>query len=363
MEMFKLERRESTNTKLRRNVAAYEAAGHVLETDNLPATPNDLMDFMAYGVSVQKWDSSTILNMMGSVKAWHKHAIRMGYKINDPFEDQDVQTMQTILKKHYKKPSSAKLPFTVQQISRMFARGGTEEGYRIPAEGLKGRKGLEIRRNWHFRICFTLLLIGMLRQNAAAVLIMRYDVTEDRKINWHKDSDIQVRWDETLRKRYVWLNVDADKNVDSSNARESYMPDKCPGLGCYPVEWLEFYVLSGMAPPSGDFLCRAPIGHGKEFYPLSRAKKAKHNQILMGYQNWSAMIQRAYERAFPHSQDKKKYGSHSGRKSLAQALWDLYRDSRLIADIGGWAVDKRAIDLYFKTSRHVILKTIAELGV
>jgi hypothetical protein len=70
-----------------------------------------------------------------------------------------------------------------------------------------------------------------------------------------------------------------------------------------------------------------------------------------------------YQRAFPTATDKKLYGSHSGRKSLAQWLWDDGFPRRLIADVGGWFMKKDSMDLYFSTSRFVILRAITYMGM
>ena len=55
-------------------------------------------------------------------------------------------------------------------------------------------------------------------------------------------------------------------------------------------------------------------------------------------------------------------GTHSGRKTLAQLLWDRGFSRRLIADAGGWFLKKEAM-LYFKTALHVILAALASLTV
>ena len=55
-------------------------------------------------------------------------------------------------------------------------------------------------------------------------------------------------------------------------------------------------------------------------------------------------------------------GTHSGRKSLAQWLWDDGHCRRIIADAGGWFLKRDAVDMYFKTARHIILNAVKSIG-
>ena len=45
-----------------------------------------------------------------------------------------------------------------------------------------------------------------------------------------------------------------------------------------------------------------------------------------------------------------RIGSHSGRKTLSQLLWEHGFSRQLIADAGGWYIKREAVDLYFRTS-------------
>ena len=73
--------------------------------------------------------------------------------------------------------------------------------------------------------------------------------------------------------------------------------------------------------------------------------------------------------AFPSATAEavKLLGSHSGRKSLAQWLWDALAPSigqdafRLIADAGHWHIKREAVDLYFRTHFSAILRAIRQL--
>ena len=57
----------------------------------------------------------------------------------------------------------------------------------------------------------------------------------------------------------------------------------------------------------------------------------------------------------------KRVGSHSGRKSLAQWLWDAYGSKRLIMDVGHWRSREDAASIYFCSSPHVILECLRQL--
>ena len=55
-------------------------------------------------------------------------------------------------------------------------------------------------------------------------------------------------------------------------------------------------------------------------------------------------------------------GGQSCRKSLAQWLWDDGWDKRVIADSGGWKLQREAVDIYFKTGRTKLLWAMRHLG-
>ena len=65
---------------------------------------------------------------------------------------------------------------------------------------------------------------------------------------------------------------------------------------------------------------------------------------------------------FPLDATVELIGSHSGRKSLAQWLWNAGHCRRVIADAGGWFMKRDAVDLYFKTARHTILSMVRNVG-
>jgi hypothetical protein len=267
------------------------------------------------------------------------------------------------LETDYKKTSKAKVAFSIAQMKRVYAAGCDSEGFGNPGEPEGGKYGTKrrasLRRNWHHRVAITFLNAGALRMNAAAALRVLYRLNGSCKggIEFLPGSDVSVQWDETLELWYIDICVDAggqerqDKQ-DGLHPRGHLGAGRCASRG--------FIVLfPSFRTPSGGYLFRAPNGGGNTWYPLQRNKKGH----IGGFTNWSNMVQEMYQRAFPTATDNILYGSHSGRKSLAQWLWDDGFPRRLIADVGGWFMKKDSMDLYFITSRFVILRAITYMGM
>ena len=74
-------------------------------------------------------------------------------------------------------------------------------------------------------------------------------------------------------------------------------------------------------------------------------------------------FKRAFRRVYPLDPVVELIGSHSGRKSLAQWLWNDGHCRRVIADAGGWFLKRDAVDLYFKTAPHTIIAAVRNIGV
>ena len=109
-----------------------------------------------------------------------------------------------------------------------------------------------------------------------------------------------------------------------------------------------------MRPPSGGYLFALPK-HGVRAEGFSTAV----------YKGFSGRLKDAYRYTFPmaSSAEVDALGSHSGRKSLAQWLWEDGFAKRFIADIGGWFIKHEAVDLYFASSREMILEVLTALGL
>ena len=203
------------------------------------------------------------------------------------------------------------------------------------------------------RWCF--LNLGMLRVGGVNRLLIVYSIETTASgalsVAFHSTSDVKLLFDETLGDSYIDVNVDCDKNVGSWNRRSAFIPATIPALEAQPAQWLTDYILH-VRPPSGGPLFVKPTKKGFQTKPG----------------NASADIKRAYKRACAHAGmefDTKLHdalGTHSGRKSLAQWLWDDGHCRLIIADAGGWFLKRDAVDMYFKTARHNILRAVRDVG-
>ena len=102
-------------------------------------------------------------------------------------------------------------------------------------------------------------------------------------------------------------------------------------------------------PPSGGPLCAYPDKKGFGF-----SRKCP---------SFNSYLREAYKKAFPDVSDVylSRIGSHSGRKTLSQLLWEHGFSRQLIADAGGWYIKREAVDLYFRTSELLILRALLAL--
>ena len=112
---------------------------------------------------------------------------------------------------------------------------------------------------------------------------------------------------------------------------------------------LEAYLIK-YKPPSGGFLLSAPLSAKKNTFRTTR------------FTGLGAAVKRAFSAVFPRDKLVDLIGSHSGRKSLAQWLWDAGHCRRVIANACGWFMKRDAVDLYFKTSAKQILHDVRHVG-
>ena len=177
----------------------------------------------------------------------------------------------------------------------------------------------------------------------------------DGSVRYGSDSNVEVLYSVELRQRYIRVRIDVDKNVDGRREVYAYIPEAIPTLGVRPVRLLEDY-LRRLRPPSGGFLLAAP--HTRTFSGALSFRATP-------YSGFSRAFRAAYARAWPNpalrSAHISRVGSHSGRKSLAQWLWDSYRNARLIAHVGHWACREDAMDAYYRTSPTQILTLVSRL--
>ena len=281
-------------------------------------------------------DASTVRNYCNGISAAHE-ALRGALKLPallNPIRTSRVRRMLKVAMNEYKKPSKAKQHWTLAEFKAML-----EKGFK------KTRSGR------HQRLALWVHALGVVRKSAGGRLTVRYRVRPGPHgrpvVQWHPKSQVQVHRGDHA---YISVKVTRDKNVSAWKHRETFIPEQIKVLGFSPVAELEEYMVRER-PPSGGFLLAAPLG------------KSKFRTTP--YSNQSNAFKTAYEVA--HGLAKKsarsaKYGSQSCRKSMAQWLWDDDWDKRVIADHGGWALQRDAVDIYFKTGRVKMLWAITHLG-
>ena len=223
--------------------------------------------------------------------------------------------------------------------------------------------GFDLDTTWglHNRLALLLLNLGCLRRKAAQHLRVVYSVVGST-VQFCSTSDIWVDHDQELRQDFIALRILVDKNVrEGDDDTRAYIPEHIPSLGVRPVSVLLHY-LRRVGPPSGGFLLAAPR---QAALPLPGVRLPPSAFYSTAYTAFSAAFQRAVRRAIPASSRAglplSRIGSHSGRKSLAQWLWERYGSSRLVADVGHWRHSGDALNIYFVSSRRVILSCLARL--
>ena len=134
--------------------------------------------------------------------------------------------------------------------------------------------------------------------------------------------------------------------MDSRHEVYAYIPYYVRSLDIYPVQMLEHY-LRTFRPPSGGFLLSAPL--------TTAVRPATFRTT--SYSGFAAAFRSAYARACPlgGATALDRVASHSGRKSLAQWLFDAYASHKLIAHVGHWACREDALDAYYKSSPYTII--------
>jgi hypothetical protein len=339
-------KRTSTRGSYRAGRAAFQKFAEEFHLRLLPLEPGLLMDAAVHDLSALGLDSSTVkLRVTAMYDVYDYARTRLGLRgLRNPCRDPEVILFTRVIGINYKKRSKARTAISIGVCARMLAHGWDT----------RTKLGLWGRMHW------VLLNVGMLRTGCCLKLLVAYDITLTadgvETVNWRPESDIGVFTaddaPEDVDPRFVGTNVDADKNVRSWNRRMSYMPADVPRLGAFPVDWLTNYVLT-VRPPSGGPLLAKPLKKGGFSAKPSGA---------------SADVKKAYRRACERTgaalDDSifKLLGTHSGRKSLSQWLWEDGHCRRLIADAGGWFLKRDAVDLYFKTARHTILSMVRNVG-
>ena len=300
-----------------------------------------LTGFLSHLVRDLGFASSTIDTRFAALSFWYRRQLVHFHLAQVPAFDNPLESV------------------AIRQGLRVARRrfGGTPKGRR-PLDKIEFRRmytyGFDLASpaGLHNRLALLLLNFGCLRRKAAAHLRVSFYIAESGQVVYRPESNVRVLWDSERQEYYIELQIDVDKNVLEGDRVFAYIPQAIPGFGLSPVHLLDDY-LRRVRPPSGGFLLAAP--RSRQFPPTSFQSGP--------YSNFAKAFKTAYLRAWPSASatDTARIGSHSGRKSLAQWLWDAYQSTRLIADIGHWKTSGDAFNLYFVSSRAVILDCIARL--
>ena len=345
MHILTLSKRTSSRANERSGLKAFNDFCLLHGLQPFPASPAVIMDFMVFGLSIKNWDSSTITNRVlaiGSFYQFIRNSLGLRH-VKSPLRDPEVIECGRIIGVNFKKDGGGRLPLSFAELHGLFARGFT------------GRT----RRGRWARVYAEILNFLMLRDTAATHLICRYRVDCDpvtgvETVVFAPDSELRVYYDVAFGGQVVQASVFEDKNVDSRKAsgggRKSHAPANLPNFGVQFGDDIINYILTVRPPSGGRFLAR-PEAKTLGF------KETKYGGFSKTY------LQPAYKLAFPDVSPEylKRIGTHSGRLTLAQLLWNQGFERRLIADAGGWFIKREAVDLYFSTAALHIIRAVASL--
>lgn len=338
MEWEALEHRPSTVKSRQRGVSDFQRFGDKTAEVNFPVKEEgQLARYIIYSVKhrVPTLDASTLRNHVNSVSAAQQIlGARLGVRLRNPARTTRVRRLLKIAMDEFKKPSQARQGWSLGQFGRMLKRGFD----------------MQTRAGRHQRLVLWLHTLGVLRKRAGSLLRVRYRVQQQQGkqvIHWKSSSDVLVQDHEGGK--IIVCKVNVDKNVKAWKLRETVIPSVIEIWDFHPVAELETYILQER-PPSGSYLTAAPLG--------------KSDFRSTPYSNQSNSMKKAFLRAHPHlgADSVKFFGSQSCRKSIASWLWDDDWDKRVIADHGGWALQRDAVDLYFKTGRTKMLWALQHMG-
>jgi len=329
-----------------------------MQTQVLPCSVKQLMQFAVWAVKkrVPAYDTSSVETHLSGVSRWMeqcKKATRLVNLVN-PTKAVELRELLVSLAKVYKKASSAKIPFTPQEYQNI-----THHGFE--RHKLVGR---------HNELLFLLLGGGPLRPKVACHITVSYYVEHwvggrGNVLVFTADSQIWV--DEHLKA--VVVSISKDKNVTAKNRRNVYIPNNF--MGVKSVDILREYILT-MRMPSGSYLLASPKSPSMFVANLEKLPAGVFREKPGGgpffndnpYTAAVDAVRRSAKLALPYlsTQELRKYGGGSPRKSMAEMLWAAGAQKRTIQDLGGWAVSKRdAVDSYFSTKPHQRLRLLSEL--
>lgn len=345
-EVLRHARRDTTLAVHRRAISYLVEYAGVHQAMTLPATSAQLAHFLVYLLCVRqpRLDPSTVDLVSGVVSTWHDAARQVtGLPLTNPCRDPYIHTLLRSATAGLKKPPAAKRPFTAHQLIRVLHYG-------FDTRTVGGRHG---------RLLFSFLLLGPLRPGVATDLRIEYALVPDQfsahavKVVYGQNSDVKVH------DGVVYVSVNHDKNVNAANRRVVPIPSRVLGLDV-PAD-LEHY-LKVCGPPSGGTLFAAPA---QPRQLLHAAQPRTYNFNPNSYTAACAMVRRAFKRAFPQASDEDLalYAGGSPRKTLAQLVWAVTGDRRVVVDLGGWSSGKEesAVDGYFHLTDEQRIRLLQQL--
>ena len=340
MHLLTVSKRDSSRRQAKEGRESVAKFLNTLGIDLLPASPLALMDYVVYGLTSANLDTTTIRNKLNGIHDLYEYCrvvLRMT-SLRSPLRDPQLVILLRSVGVNLKKPTSGSIALTTIEIHGLYHRGWTSD----------------TRRTRWAKNFFNFLNLGMLRHTAVTHLKVCYFI-EDGKVHFTADSKVKVYYHSQFKDFIIEIDVgDDDKNSNALKAsvdggRKAYIPFHIPALDMHPGPDLIEYLLRE-TPPSAGRLFAYPNKKGRGFAdkPCS---------------TYNTYLRAAFKTAFPETDPARvsRLGSHSGRKTLAQLLWDAGFARRLIADAGNWFLKRDAIDLYFKTAAYVILNAIASL--
>ena len=306
----------------------------------LPSSTFAITAYLEHCVRDRRLAASTIDSRVAALKFWHRSQSAqvelLGLpSLDDPLDVPALRDLVTAIRKQRGGQAKGRLPLTKAEWRMVFS-GGFD---------LRTAHGL------HHRLCFLLCTLGCLRRVAATHLVVRFSWRSGQVV-YDPASHVQVLRDDDLGQSYIRLAINVDKNVDIGDTVYAYIPAVIPGLDVRPLDVLRDYMLR-VRPRSGSYLLSAPRSRA---LPATSFHEGTFGAMAGAFQD-------AVRRALPQADPSfvARVGSHSGRKSLAQWLWDAFGNKRLIMDVGHWRSREDAASIYFCCSRRVILECLAQL--
>ena len=340
-------RRESTMAVHRRAHRALQEYATIHGALALPASELQLAHFLVWMLCLRDptLDVATVELYSSVLSDWHNTcASVLQLPLANPCSSALIRTLLRAARRGLKRVARRKEPYTAPQLVRML-----HAGFDLTTVG-----GL------HDRLLFCFCLFGPLRPGVTTNLTIDYSVVNDPRspiglrVIFTADSQVKVRND------VVEISVMVDKNVDASNRRTVHIPSGVLGIDT-PNDLL-FYLKACRPPTGGTLFASAKCPRQKIPSRVAPHLFAFNNNA---YTASCELNKRAFKRAFELAEkwELDLFGGGSPRKTLAQLLWAVTGDRRVVVDFGGWAIGKEesAVDSYFKVTTAQRLRILQNL--